>query len=380
MKNLPSFEEYKKYDHFLERTESDLVAELRSLETADPYHSVNEGQIMNSLKNTLSKFFLGSASRVSMLDEARKIILELELDLIEKRNEFELAVDKINSQIDELSKTEENDKVVALGKEREAKAKEMEAYIKAQRLKIKKSKEVANKLVDGNARRREYLMAGYSEDEIAIAELEYKLAKERSEESSVLKDYEDKIKTAKAEYEEKSSDLKSKMEDVEKEKADDESTGNLRVDPREEKKKISSRKGRDIIQRKNELEKDIADIRSSIERKLNRLSDKISKSKTPISARSVNPYKMDLLELASSLDSKTNLLALFRNLGKTENEITNSLKGESDFTKMANQINQVISDGNDANSGTKKIISEVFSGGNTVTVDIINSARKKLNK
>jgi hypothetical protein len=89
---------------------------------------------------------------------------------------------------------------------------------------------------------------------------------------------------------------------------------------------------------------------------------------------------MDLLELASSLDSKTNLLTLFRNLGKTENEITNSLKGESDFTKMANQINQVIIDGNDANSGTKKVISEVFSGGNTVTVDIINSAKKKLNK
>jgi hypothetical protein len=378
MKNLPSFEEYKKYDHFLESTGADLASELRSLETAEPYHSVNEGQAMNAVKNTLSKFFLGNMSRVNMLDQARKIVLELELDLIEKKHEFELLVDKIDSQIDELSRTDEKDKIVALGKEREAKGKEIEAYVKTQRLKIKKAKEVANKLVDGNSRRRDYLMAGYSEDDIAIAELEYKLAKERSEEASVLKDYEEKIKAAKAESDEKNDDLKSKMESKEKEKSEKKEDYN--VDPQEEKKKISGRKGRDIIQRKNELEKEIADIRTSIERKLNKLEDRIKKSKTQLSARAANPYKLDLLELASSLDSKVNLLKLFRNLGKTENEITDRLKKESEFTQLANKINQSISDGEDANSGTKKVINDIFAGGVTVTSDSIRNAKGKLNK
>ena len=378
MKNLPSFEEYKKYDHFLESASPELVDELRSLESAEPYHSVNEGSVMNMFKNNLSKFFLGSMSRVNMIDQARKIVLELELDLIEKKNNFELEVDEIDSKIDELSKSDDNDKIVALGKEREAKAKEIESYTKAQKLKIKKSKDVANKLVDGNPRRREYLMAGYAEDEIAIAELEYKLAKERSEDSSVLKDYEEKIKSAKEDAEDKASDLKSKMESKEKDQEEDKVKHD--VDPQEEKKKISSRKGRDIIQRKNELEKEIADIRSAIERKLNNLDDRIKKAKTPLSARAMDPYKMDLLELASSLDSKINLLQLFRKLGKTENEITNKLKPESEFTQLANQINQSISDGEDANSGTKKVINDIFAGGNRVTADTVKNAKEKLNK
>ena len=378
MKNLPSFEEYKKYDHFLESTDQYLVSELRSLETAEPYHSVNEGQVMDVFKNTVSKFFLGSMSRVNMLDQARKIILDLELDLIERKNDFESDVEKIDLQIDELGKSEDSNKIVALGKEREAKAKEIESYIKAQKLKIKKSKDVAYKLVDGNSRRREYLMAGYAEDEIAIAELEYKLAKERSDDSTVLKDYEEKIKSAKEYSDDKTSDLKSKIESKEMDHEETEVAHN--VDPQEEKKKISSRKGRDIIQRKNELEKEIADIRSSIERKLNKLSDRIKKAKTPLSARAIDPYKMDLLELSSSLDSNINLLQLFRKLGKTENEITNKLKPESEFTELANQINQSIYDGDDANSGTKKVINAIFAGGNTVTLDSVRNAKEKLNK
>ena len=176
----------------------------------------------------------------------------------------------------------------------------------------------------------------------------------------------------------KTSDLKSKIESKEMDHEETEVAHN--VDPREEKKKISSRKGRDIIQRKNELEKEIADIRSSIERELNKLSDRIKKAKTPLSARAIDPYKMDLLELSSSLDSNINLLQLFRKLGKTENEITNKLKPESEFTELANQINQSIYDGDDANSGTKKVINAIFAGGNTVTLDSVRNAKEKLNK
>lgn len=101
--------------------------------------------------------------------------------------------------------------------------------------------------------------------------------------------------------------------------------------------------------------------------------DKVSKSY-------IEKTKVELLELSSALDSKKNLLKLFRNLGKTESDINKKLSKEQEFTKLANLINQGIVDGKDANSGTKKIISDVFvtSSGN-IDVSKLKSAKNKLN-
>jgi DNA-directed RNA polymerase sigma subunit (sigma70/sigma32) len=54
MKNIPSFNEFKKYEDLIEKVDPRLVQELKSLETAEPYHTVNEGQLMNVVKNVLS--------------------------------------------------------------------------------------------------------------------------------------------------------------------------------------------------------------------------------------------------------------------------------------------------------------------------------------
>ena len=98
----------------------------------------------------------------------------------------------------------------------------------------------------------------------------------------------------------------------------------------------------------------------------------------------IESVKIELLEISSALDSKENLLRLFRGLGKTETEISKVLSKESDFTKIANKINQGIVDGEDANSGTKKIISDLFSqvsSGNEQTINPseIKNAKSKLN-
>lgn len=381
MKNLPSFNEFKKYEDLLESVDHRLAREVKSLDRVEPQHSVNEGQLMNILKNNLSKFFLGSMSRISMIDQARKIILDLELDIVEKKDEFERDIEKLDRQIDSLSKIGDKEKIVALENEREKRAKEMEAYLKAQKLKIKKSKDVASKLADDSARRKQYLDAGYAEDEIAIAELEYKLAVERSDDQTKVREYKEKIESAKKEAEEKARDINDKTEaDIEKR----EGSNDLSLDPEKEKKKISSRKSKDLIQRKNELEKDIADLRSDIERKLNALKNKIAKNPQAVSGKAIDSAKIELLELSSALDAKTNLLKLFRGLGKTESEIAKVLSKESDFTKLANRINQGILDGEDANSGTKKIITDLFSSvssgkDKTISTDKIEKAKSKLN-
>jgi hypothetical protein len=192
----------------------------------------------------------------------------------------------------------------------------------------------------------------------------------------------EKVDAARKEAEEKARDINNKTEkDNEKNEAPQE---DLSVDPEKEKRKIASRKGKDLIQRKNELEKEIADLRSSIERKLNQLESKIRRNPKSLTGKYMESVKIELLEISSALDSKENLLRLFRGLGKTETEISQVLSKESDFTKIANKINQGIVDGEDANSGTKKIISDLFSqvsSGNEQTINPseIKNAKSKLN-
>lgn len=384
MKNIPSFEEFKKHYDFIEPTNESLMNELKSLEGADPEHSVNEGHVMNAAKNFLSKFFLGPISRVGAIDQARKIILELELDLIEKRYKYEQEADDLNTKIDELTKINDKEKILSLEKEREMKAREMDAYTKAQKLKIQKSKDVARKIVDGNQRRKEYLDAGYAEDEIAIAELEYKLVSQRSEDKVEIGEYEAKVKKAKEEADAKAAVMKDKAEDEEekkkkKESGKSDSPENLSLDPQEEKQKVASRKYKDIIERKKELAEEIADLRAQLERTLNKFRSRVSASAAAgkKESRYAESVKLSLLEICSALDSKINLLKTLRDLGKTESDVNKKLGKESEFTQLADKINQSILDGEDANSGTKKIIGDLFTT-SQVTVQLIDEAKRKI--
>ena len=381
MKNLPSFNDFKKYESLIETVDRELSEEFASLESANPNHTINEGIFGDYLKNSLSKFFLGSLSRVGMIDKARKLLVDLEIDIIEKRDAFEETIEKLDSEIDGLSSINDKEKINAVTKDRDSKIKELEAFLKSYALKIKKAKDYINKVIEGNPRRREYFEAARADDEIALAELEYKLAKDRADDSDIKK-FEEKIKEKKKEAEEKAQDLKDQMDKKSKSEKSPESdnSDDLSLDPEKEKKKVARRKGKDIIERKKELEKDIADLRSDIERKLTTLEKRIKANPNKVSKSYVERVKVELLELSSALDSKKNLLRLYRDLGKTESDIDKKLSKEQEFTKLTNMINQGIVDGEDANSGTKKIISDVFvTSSGTVDISKLRSAKDKLN-
>lgn len=381
MKNLPSFNDFKKYESLIETVDRELSEEFASLESANPNHTINEGIFGDYLKNSLSKFFLGSLSRVGMIDKARKLLVDLEIDIIEKRDAFEETIEKLDSEIDGLSSINDKEKINAVTKDRDSKIKELEAFLKSYALKIKKAKDYINKVIEGNPRRREYFEAARADDEIALAELEYKLAKDRADDSDIKK-FEEKIKEKKKEAEEKAQDLKDQMDKKSKSEKSPESdnSDDLSLDPEKEKKKVARRKGKDIIERKKELEKDIADLRSDIERKLTTLEKRIKANPNKVSKSYVERVKIELLELSSALDSKKNLLRLYRDLGKTESDIDKKLSKEQEFTKLTNMINQGIVDGEDANSGTKKIISDVFvTSSGTVDINKLRSAKDKLN-
>jgi hypothetical protein len=380
MKNLPSFNDFKKYESLIETVDTELRNDFFSLETAETDHTINEGIFGDYLKNSLSKFFLGSLSRVGMIDKARKILVDLEIEDIEKRSDFEEMIEKLDSDIDELSSINDKEKINALIKDRDNKIKELELFIKSHALKIKKAKDYINKVIDNNTRRRDYFEAARADDEIALAELEYKLAKDKADGSSIKK-FEEKIKEKRKEAEEKAQDLKDKMDKKSEKEQKSDSIDDLSLDPEKEKRKIAGRKGKDIIQRKKELEKDIADLRADIEIKLTALEKRIVTNPDKVSKSYIGKIKIELFELCSALDAKKNLLKLFRDLGKTESDIDKKLVKEPEFTKIANLINQGIIDGKDANSGTKKIISDIFTTSpGTVNVSKLKLAKNKINR
>ena len=379
MKNLPSFNDFKKYESLIETIDTELRDEFFSLEAAETNHTINEGIFGDYLKNSLSKFFLGSLSRVGMIDKARKILVDLEIEAIGKRSDFEEMIEKLDSDIDELSSINDKEKINALIKDRDNKINELESFLKSHALKIKKAKDYINKVIDNNTRRRDYFEAARADDEITLAELEYKLAKNKADDS-LIKKFEEKIKEKKKEAEEKAQDLKDKMDSKSETEQKSNSIDDLSLDPEAEKRKIAGRKGKDIIQRKKELEKDIADLRADIERKLTTLEKRIGTNHDKVSKSYIEKTKIELFELSSVLDAKKNLLKLFRDLGKTESDINKKLVKEPEFTKIANLINQGIIDGKDANSGTKKIISDIFTTSpGTINVSKLKLAKNKIN-
>ena len=388
MKTIPSFEDFEQYEGLIENLDPSFLKQLRSIEIPETISHINEGRIANFLTNKLSKFLLGSFSGVGMIDEAIKVTLALELDLIQKASDFKKEVVKIEDQIDQLTREGNKDKIAALSKEREAKMNEFDAYEKAQNLKLKKAREVAKQIVNGNTRRKEYLDSCYAENEIEMAELEYRLAKERSEDQTALKSYQERIDKAKDEAEAKAKEIEDQIkkdEDKEDDKKTKEPKSDVSIDSEKEKKIITRKKGGDIIKRKNELEKEIADIKSDMERKLNQISSKIKKSAKPLTERYLENAKLDLIEMATALDYKRELLLTFRNLGKNVAEIEKSLDNDKEFKDAIEKINKGAGNAKQIKGEVLKAFRDAFSTvgigkSGVLTTGIIDSLKEKLNK
>ena len=384
MKSIPSFEDFEQYEGLIENLDPAFLKELRSIEIPEITSPINEGRIANFLTNKLSKFLLGSFSGVGMIDEAVRVVLSLELDLIQKASDLRKAIAKFDEQIDQLAKEGNKEKIDVIAKEREAKTNEFDAYEKTQNLKLKKARDVAKQIVNGNSRRKEYLDSCYAENEIEMAELEYRLAKERSEDQTALKSYEEKVAKAREEAEAKSKEIEEQMK-KEEDKEPKEVKTEVSFDAEKEKKIISRRKGGDIIKRKNELEKEIADIKSDMERKLNQISNKIKKSTKPLTERYLENAKLDLIEMATALDYKKELLSTFRNLGRNAAEIEKSLGNNKEFKDAIDKINKGAGNAKQIKGDVLKAFRDAFSTvgigkSGVLTTGIIDKLKEKINK
>ena len=217
--------------------------------------SVNEGVgVFDSIKNTLSKTFLGSLSYISMIDKVRAEVLKTEKESIQKKYAFDDEIASLKNSIKELAKNKDEAGIERVKRTIDTKTKEYQLYGKMINLRIEKAISTIKEAIKGNKRRMEYWEAGKSQDEFDLAEFEYKLAKQRATSNPEdLKELEEEVKKTRDEAEK----AKKKLETDAKNQEKKEKEGSP-----DYKKSLRTKKGR--IEAITKLEHELVDLRKEL--------------------------------------------------------------------------------------------------------------------
>jgi len=396
MQKILKFSSFRSNKDLLERANPSLVGETELLMKES--QNLNEGLNLGGLLSKASSAIFGTFSRAGQVDELRKVILTAEIAIVQDGYDLEDEIDGLREELNTARKSNDEAKVKSLRNKIELKSKEYQEMISSQKASIKRAEDVLDKIISKSERLKKYYDAGRSEDIYDLAQFKYKIAKDRSENNEKITKAKEEMEEAKREAEAAS---KEKEEMLTKEKSAKETpkvdpkksepesgvspTVDLpkprkgkKVDSSEEKRIVSSKKPSTIIQHKKELAIQIADLKYDLEEFLEKIRKKIAKDPKAISPRSMEKMQMDALEIASNLDSKQNLLDLYKTMGKTQSEIAKNSARESKITEISNRINQAIADGNDSSSGTKKTISDAFRDG--VNLEKLQKAIQEISK
>lgn len=396
MQKLLKFSSFQTNKELLETTNPDIVNETESLKSESQI--LDEGILdIGGLLSKASSAIFGSFSRAGQVDELRKVILTAEIAIVQDGYELEDELDKLRDDLSAAKKSKDDAKIKSLSDKITLKSKEQQEMLAAHKAKIRRAEDVLDKVVAKSERLKKYYEAGRSEDLFDLAQIKYKMAKDRSESSEKIFRAKEEMDSAKKEAEAAS---REKKEMLDKEKSDKEKSPKedpkksggeskteveapkprkrKKADSSEEKKIVSSRKASTIIQHKKDLAIEIADLKYDLEEFLEKVRKKIAKDPKAISQKVMDKMQMDALEIASNLDSKQNLLDLYKTMGKTQSEIAKTSAKESKITEISNRINQAIADGNDSSSGTKKTISDAFREG--ISMEKLQKAIQEISK
>lgn len=205
MKPIPSFESFEKMSPLESKADPRLVESLSEV-FSDP-NRVDEG-IMDSIKNTLSKTFLGSFSHINLIDKVRQELLRMEKELITKRYSHLKEIESLKNDLAELRKSGNTETISKVERSIDIKRKEYENFAEMTKLRISKGISTLEDGIKGNKRRLDYWQTGRAEDEADLAEFEYNQAKKYLKLSAEkLKGLEDEVKVA------KENALKAKQEE-----------------------------------------------------------------------------------------------------------------------------------------------------------------------
>lgn len=221
MKSIPSFEDFERIGPLEQKIKLEEAEKLAELFASQ--EGLNESNFLDSIKNTLSKTFLGSLSYLNMIDKVRSEVVKLKKELVTKRYSYMDELASLKGDIKDFTKSKNEAGIQRTEKTISTKKREFEVFEKMIDNRIQKAMDTLKGIVKGSKRRMEYLEAGESADELEILEFEYQLLKQRSdtpEEQAEVKKMEKEIQKTKEEADKAKKDLESKAED-EKESNDD---------------------------------------------------------------------------------------------------------------------------------------------------------------
>lgn len=274
---IPSFQEFEETNPLHGKITPALAESLADYFAGE--ESVNEG-VFDSIKNTLSKTFLGSLSYISMIDKVRAEVLKIEKESVQKKYAFEDEIGSLRNSMKELSKSKDEAGIERVSKTVDVKTKEYQSYGKMTNLRIEKAISTIKDAIKGNKRRMEYWEAGKSQDELNLAEFEYTVAKQRAYSNPEdLKGLQEEIKKAKDEAEKSKHKLETDAKN--QEKKEKEGSSDYRESLKSKKGRIEAiaKLDHEII----DLEKEMKSTRRDFDKKqIKREIDKLKGTKKDI--------------------------------------------------------------------------------------------------
>lgn len=265
---LINFDDFESEQHLNSKIDNKIIESLVDILRDD---AINESSFFDSIKNKLSKSFLGSLSYINMIDKVRDGVLNIEKEVLTKRYNFFDEIDSLKKQAKEASDGGTPELVSKTKETIDIKTKEQNAYEKSSNLRIEKALKTIKDAIKGNNRRREYYEAGKSQDELDLAEFEYSLAKKRSFiKSEDIKKLSDDLKKAKEVAQEQQAKLKAEQEKekVKKEASEKDAIKSIKEGEPDFKKSLKTEKGiRALIvhfkKQKADLEDSLLDVKET---------------------------------------------------------------------------------------------------------------------
>lgn len=193
IKRVANFEVFLERKDFNETVSENLKKELQD------WSELNEASLLDKIKTSLSKTLFGDFSRVGIIDNIRKENLELRKQIIEKKYQMEEDLEDLLLKKSEVRKKSNQSALQSVDSQIDKKKQEFLTFKKTAEAKINRGLALLEKTIDKNKRRKEYYETGLKEDELALAEFEYDLAKRKSSDASEISKLKTKIQKAQKE-------------------------------------------------------------------------------------------------------------------------------------------------------------------------------------
>ncbi len=340
-----------------------------------------EASFMDTIKNTLSKTFLGPFSKIASIDKIREGNLSIEKELIQKKYDIRDKLDALDLKLDEVRKRGIKAAVISVENEIDRAKEEYRTFVKNRKAVMEKGMSLLNKAISGNARLKDYYKAGKAEDDVDLSQMEYDLAKKKSQDKDELEKLRKSLETAKKEADDivkRFSKENTKQPDP-NQKTDINLSGKKLLDLSLINKIINGKKAPEI-EKLTELTDDFGhENRIELIDLLKDLANKIDISRK----RGINPNRLidkiekQAIKTANNLDSAVNLEKVYRSLG-TGKDIEIKLSSSSELTTTLARINKALMDGQDANSGKTSYVIATFGGNPTLTSKNLMDLIKKV--